>query len=427
MTQATDRPLTKNFQPSGAPLDLKGYEAAGGYAALRKALGMGPKAIQEELLKSTVLGRGGAGFEAGKKWRHMPTGDDARRPKYLVVNADEMEPATMKDRFLMEGDPHQLVEAVIISSFAVGADVAYIFIRNEYHLSAARLEKAIAEARTAGYLGKNVCGSGYALEMHLHQSAGRYMCGEAAAMLNAIEGRRAIPRSRPPHMAQVGLWGKPTLVDNVETLCCVPHIVAHGAEWFLGLSRTAEGGTKIFGVSGRVKRPGLYELPMGTTAREIIMEHAGGMLDGRALKAFIPGGASSGVLPAEALDVKMDFANVRAAGSHFGTGTMVVLDDTTCIVGALLSLETFFARESCGWCTPCREGLPWVARTLDAIESGRGEPGDLDVLEDHIRMIHDDNTFCDLAPGAMQPLRGALRHFRGDFERHVREKRCPYS
>ena len=422
-----DRPLTQNIVPGREPLDLKGYEAAGGYAAMRKALGMSPQAIQEELLKSTVLGRGGAGFEAGKKWRHMPTGPDARRPKYLVVNADEMEPATMKDRLLMEGDPHQLVEAVIISSFAVGVDVAYIFIRKEYVLAANRLEKAIAEAYAAGYLGGNVCGAGYALELHLHRSAGRYMCGEAAAMLSAIEGRRAVPRSRPPHMAQVGLWGKPTLVDNVETLCCVPHIVLHGSDWFLKLSRTAEGGTKIFGVSGRVKRPGMWELPMGTTAREIIFEHAGGMLDGYRLRGFIPGGASSGFLTDAHLDVKLDFANVRAAGSHFGTGTMVVLDDRTCPVGVVLSLEMFFARESCGWCTPCREGLPWVARTLQALEDGKGKPGDIEVLDDHVRLLRDDHTFCDLAVGAMLPLGGALAHFREDFERHVKEKRCPYS
>ena len=228
-----DRPLTQNIVPGREPLDLKGYEAAGGYAAMRKALGMSPQAIQEELLKSTVLGRGGAGFEAGKKWRHMPTGPDARRPKYLVVNADEMEPATMKDRLLMEGDPHQLVEAVIISSFAVGVDVAYIFIRKEYVLAANRLEKAILDHQgTLNDVMRNLAGL-------LRGSAGRYMCGEAAAMLSAIEGRRAVPRSRPPHMAQVGLWGKPTLVDNVETLCCVPHIVLHGSDWFLKLSRTA--------------------------------------------------------------------------------------------------------------------------------------------------------------------------------------------
>ena len=427
MRRTMERPLTKNIVPGREPLSLGEYEKAGGCQGLRKALRMTPAEIQGEVTKANLLGRGGAGFSAGRKWSHMPMGADARRPKYLVVNADEMEPATMKDRLLMEGDPHQLIEAVIIGSYVIEASVAYIFVRREYHLSARRLEKAVAEAYAAGYLGKSVLGSGFGLELRIHRSAGRYMCGEAAGMLNAIEGKRAIPRSRPPHMAQVGLWGKPTLVNNVETLVNVPHIVLRGWEWFRGLSRSAEeGGTKIYGASGRVKHPGLWELPMGTTAREIIEEHAGGIADGRTLRGFLPGGASSGFLTEKHLDVKMDFASVRAAGSRFGTGTLVVLDDRTCPVGACTSLELFFARESCGWCTPCREGLPWVARTLQALEEGRGAPGDLDVLDDHVRQILPDHTFCDLATGAMLPLAGALKYFREDFERHVREKRCPY-
>jgi NADH-quinone oxidoreductase subunit F len=421
-----ETPLTQNIRPGHEPPDRRAYEAAGGYQGLRQALAMSPKDVQDVVLKANLRGRGGAGFPTGKKWSFMPMGADARRPKYFVVNADEMEPGTMKDRLLLEGDPHSIIEGALTSAYAVGADVAYIFLRWEYRQAAARLARAIAEAREAGYIGRNIAGSSYSVELYLHSSAGRYMCGDETGLLNALEGRRASPRNKPPHPQTCGLWGKPTVVNNVETVACVHHIVRNGADWFRGLSRTADGGTKIYGVSGRVNRPGLWELPMGTPAREIIEQHAGGMQAGLGCRAVVPGGASTNFVLAKDLDLPMDFAGLEAVGSRMGTGTMIVMDDRTCPVGLMLSMERFFARESCGWCTPCREGLPWVARTLEAIEAGRGQPGDMDVLAMHANLLGPGHTFCALAPGAMEPLRGALEYFREDFDRHIREQRCPW-
>ena len=422
-----ERPLTKNIRTDREPLSLKEYERAGGYQSAREALrSLSPQEVIELVKNSNLRGRGGAGFPTGSKWGFVPVGADAPRPKYLVANADEMEPGTFKDRLLMEGDPHQLIEGMIVSAFAIEAEVAYIFLRSEYKLSEKRLRRALAEAYERGYLGRNILGSGYNLEMHLHVSAGRYMCGEETGLLNALEGKRATPRSKPPYPQVSGLWGKPTIVNNVETLCNIPHIVNHGAEWFKGLSRTDEGGTKIYGASGKVKRPGAWELPMGVTIREILEEHAGGMLDGLKFRGVIPGGASTDFLVESHLDVKMDFDSVQKAGSRLGTGTMIILDDQTCPVGLTHNLEQFFARESCGWCTPCREGLPWLTRILQAIEQGQGEPGDLEKLERHARFLGPGLTFCALAPGAMEPLQSALKYFREDFEWHIREKRCPW-
>jgi len=420
-----DRPLTQNIR-AGEPLDIGEYEKAGGYASLRKAIKMTPKDVETEVLNSTLLGRGGAGYEAGRKWSAMLSGHIGRRPRYLVINADEMEPGTMKDRTLMEGVPHLLVEGAIVSSYAVEADIAYIFLRWEYKRSEKRLRKAVAEAYERGYIGKNILGSSYSLELYLHTSAGRYMCGEAEGMLNALEGKRAIPRAKPPHAAESGLWGKPTVINNVETICAVPGIVNNGHEWFLKLSHTSEGGTKLYGVSGRVKNPGVWELPMGTTAREIIEEHAGGMKDGYKLRGWLPGGASTAWLTDKYLDEKMDFQTMKKAGSALGTGTIIVLDDKTCPVGATFSLESFFARESCGWCTPCREGLPWVATILNALEEGRGEASDVAILEDHVKWLQPHYTFCALAPAAALPLGGLLKHFRDDIDRHITGKRCPW-
>jgi NADH-quinone oxidoreductase subunit F len=422
-----ERPLTKNIRADREPPTLKEYEQAGGYQSVRKALrSMSSQEVTELVKNSDLRGRGGAGFPTGSKWGFVPMGAGAPRPKYLIANADEMEPGTFKDRLLMEGDPHQLIEGMIVSAYAIQADVAYIFLRWEYRLSERRLKKAIAEAYSGGYLGKNILGSGYNLEMHLHVSAGRYMCGEETGLLNALEGKRATPRSKPPYPQVSGLWGKPTIVNNVETLCNVPHIVNNGAEWFKGLSRTGEGGTKIYGASGKVKRPGAWELPMGVTVREILEEYAGGMRDGLKFRGAIPGGASTDFLVEEHLDVKMDFASVQKVGSRLGTGTMIILDDRTCPVGLAHNLELFFARESCGWCTPCREGLPWTERILRAIEEGRGEPDDLKRLRFHTEFLGPGFTFCALAPGAMEPLQSALKYFREDFERHIHEKRCPW-
>jgi NADH-quinone oxidoreductase subunit F len=422
-----EKPLTGNMRADREALDLKQYEQAGGYQAIRKALkSMAPKEVTEAVKSSNLLGRGGGGFPTGIKWSFMPIGADAPRPKYLIVNADEMEPGTFKDRLLMEGDPHQLIEGILVSAYALQVDVAYIFLRWEYRLAAERLQRAIAEAYDNTCLGNHILGSDFSLELRLHNSAGRYICGEETALINALEGKRAIPRSKPPHPQVSGLWGKPTIVNNAETFCNVPHIVAHGIEWYKGLSYTDEGGSKIYGVSGRVKKTGAWELPMGTTMREILEDHAGGMANGYRFRAAIPGGASTEFVLEKDLDIRMDFKSVPKVGSRMGTGTMIVLDDKTCPVGMVLNLERFFARESCGWCTPCREGLPWIVKVLEAIENGHGQPEDIEMLEAHTKLLGPGNTFCFLAPGAMEPLQSALNYFREDFERHIKENRCPW-
>lgn len=422
-----ERPLTKNIRAGEEPLWLRDYEAAGGYESVRKALGsMAPTEVQQVVKDSNLRGRGGAGFPTGVKWSVVPTGEDAPRQRYLVANADEMEPGTFKDRWLLEGDPHQLVEGMIVAAYAIQAETAYIFIRGEYVLASERLSRAIGEAREAGFLGRNILGSGFNLELLLHRSVGRYMCGEESALLNSLEGKRATPRARPPFPQVSGLWGMPTIVNNAETLCNVPHIITNGAEWYKGLSLSTDGGTKIYGVSGHVKRPGAWELPMGITVRELLEEHAGGMAEGYQFRGVQPGGASTDFLTSDHLDVKMDYGSVQAAGSRLGTGTMIVLDDRTCPVGMMHNLEQFFAQESCGWCTPCREGLPWVRDMLSALEEGHGEPGDLDILAEQCRRLGPGHTFCALAPGAVEPLQSALKYYWEDFERHIREKRCPW-
>jgi len=420
-----ERPLTQHIRKDGAALSLKEYEKVGGYQSLKKIVKMSPQEVQTLVKDSNLKGRGGAGFSTGLKWSFVPM--NGQKPKYLVANADEMEPGTFKDRILLESTPHQLIEGMIIAAYAIQADESFVFLRYAYKTAAVAIDQAIHEAEQAGYLGKNILGSGYDLHMHLHTGVGRYMCGEETALLNSLEGKRATPRAKPPFPQVSGLFGKPTIVNNVETLCCLPHIVNNGAEWFKKLSLTQDSGTKLYGVSGKVKKPGAWELPMGVTLRELIEEHAGGMQDGIKFRGALPGGASTDFLVAEHLDVKMDFAGVAAAGSRLGTGTVVVLDDKTCPVGFVKNLEQFFAQESCGFCTPCREGLPWIEKILNSIETGDGRPSDIKLLEDHTKYLGPGNTFCALAPGAMEPLQSALKYFRGDFERHINEKKCSYS
>ncbi len=423
-----ERPLTQHIKANGEWLQIAEYERVGGYEGADKALrSMSPDDVLDLVKNSGLRGRGGAGFPTGMKWSFVPRGAKAVRPTYLIANADEMEPGTFKDRLLLEGNPHQLIEGMVIAGRAIGATAAFIFLRVEYARAAARLREAIAQAYARGRLGKNIAGSGYDLELHLHTSAGRYMCGEETGLINSLQGRRATPRAKPPFPQVGGLFGKPTIVQNVETLSNLPHVVRHGAEWFKGLSRSKDAGTKLYGVSGPVKNPGLWELPMGTTIREIVEGFAGGMRDGRTLRGLLPGGASTDFLTPAHLDLPMDFDSIQHAGSRLGTGTMIVLDDRSCPVGMVLNLLRFFARESCGWCTPCREGLPYVAQILQAIEAGAGEPGDLDTLDEHTRLLAPGMTFCALAPGAVEPLQSALKYFREDFERHIREKRCPWS
>lgn len=420
--------LTRNIRPGAPPPDIRAYERAGGYSGLRAALAKTPAEVSAEVKASGLRGRGGAGFPTALKWSFVPMGDDAPRPKYLAVNCDEMEPGTFKDRHLMEGDPHQLVEGAIIAAYAMQADVAYIFVRREYAESRRRVGRAIAEAEAKGYLGRDVLGSGWSLDMRLHVSAGRYMAGEETGLLNAIEGRRAIPRDKPPFPQSSGLWGKPTVVNNCETVSTLPHILSRGGAWFKSLALTPAGaGTKLYGVSGKVRHPGLWELPEGTTLREIVFEHGGGMAEGLRLRGLLPGGASTAFVVEQHLDTPMDFEAMDATGSRMGTGTAIVLDDRSCPVGMVLSLMRFFARESCGWCTPCREGLRWTERTLRALEDGEGEEGDLGVLREQVALFGPmHRTFCALAPGAVAPLDSAMRYFGEDFERHVAEHRCPW-
>jgi len=415
-----DKPLTKNIRPDRAFATLADYESTGGYQGLRKAITeLQPKEVQQWVKDAGLRGRGGAGFNTGLKWSLVPMDAETAQMRYLVVNADEMEPGTFKDRLLLEQDPHQLIEGIIIAAYAIQASIAYIFLRGEYHLAAQRLENALLEAHAKGYVGGHILNSAFNLNIYLHTSAGRYICGEETALLNALEGKRATPRAKPPFPLVSGLWGKPTVVNNVETLCNVPHILQYGVEWYQGLARGVDRGTKLFGASGRVKHPGLWELPMGTPIRDIIEGHAGGMRDGYKLRGFLPGGASTDFLLPEHLDVLMDYEAVAKAGSRMGTGTLIVLDDKTCPVQMVLNLEQFFAQESCGWCTPCRDGLPWTVILLQDIIAGHGRMEDLDTLSGLTRMLGPGNTFCALAPGAMEPLQSALKYFREDFVRYI--------
>lgn len=423
----TDMPLTKNIDMSREPLDLAQYCHAGGYVGvLRMLKEMAPADVLETVKNSGLKGRGGAGFPTGLKWSFVPSGDDAPKTKYLVVNADEMEPGTFKDRLLLEGDPHLLIEGMVIAAYTIQATTAYIFLRGEYLRAETLLRQAIAQAHEQGLLGKNIQGSGFDLEIILHTSAGRYICGEETALLNALEGKRANPRAKPPFPQVSGLWGKPTIVNNVETICNLPGILHYGIEWYQGLGKGADAGTKLFGVSGRVKNPGCWELPLGTPIRELLDERAGGMCEGYQLRAFLPGGGSTDFLLPEHLDLTLDYDVIGKAGSRLATGTMIVLDDRTCPVGMVGNLMRFFSHESCGWCTPCRDGLPWVDSIFRRLETGGGLLSDLDVLTDHLEYLGPGRTFCALAPGAMAPLGSALKHFRDDFEAHINTGACPW-
>jgi NADH-quinone oxidoreductase subunit F len=421
-----ERPLTQHIKPNEKPLNIREYIKAGGYASVRKVLkDMTPADVVDLVKSSELKGRGGAGFNTGLKWSFVPK--DNRTTKYLLCNADEMEPATFKDRLLLEGNPHQLIEGMIVSSYAIGASYSYIFIRWAYHDAANIIRQVLKEAYEEGMLGKNIMGTDFSLDMGLHTSVGRYICGEETALINSMEGRRANPRAKPPFPQTSGLFGKPTIVNNVETLSCIPHIINNGAEWFRKLSLSEDGGTKLYGVSGRVKKPGLWELPLGITLRELIEEHAGGMIDGYKFRGALPGGASSDFLVEEHLDVKLDFTSVAKAGSRLGTGTAVVLDDKTCPVGFIHNLTRFFANESCGWCTPCREGLPRVQKILNSIENGKSRMEDMDILDFHTKFLGPGNTYCALAPGAAEPLQSGLKYFREDFIKHINERKCTYN
>jgi NADH-quinone oxidoreductase subunit F len=428
MTAIPTRPLTRNIKPGHAPFDISAYERADGYCAVRDTLGkIDPATIVQQITESGLGGCGGGGFPTGRKWQLMPTPAQRPGPRYFVINADEMEPGTFKDRLLLEGDPHQMIEGIILSAYAVQANRAYIFVRGEYVTAIQRLNSAIAEAETAGLLGTNILGSGYDLSIQVHGGAGRYICGEETALLNSLEGQRAIPRSKPPFPQVNGLWGCPTIVNNVETICNIPHIVRYGTAWYRGLGIDDAVGTKIYGVSGRVARPGAFELPMGTPMRSMIDDYAGGMKPGYRLRAALPGGASTGFLLDTDLDAPMSVAGMAKHGTRLGTGTAIVLDDRTCPVGFIANLQQFFARESCGWCAPCRDGLPWVERTLKSIEAGTGIDSDLNLLSEMTGNLGPGRTFCALAPGAMASLQSGLHHFGDVFKQHIETKACPWT
>ncbi|MBQ0831562.1 NADH-quinone oxidoreductase subunit NuoF [Marinobacter sp.] len=415
--RADTHPLTWRLREDGARVGLGEYREKEGYqAAIRTLETFTPGDVIGTMKEANVRGRGGGGFSAGLKWSLTQVGDHLPRG-YLICNADEMEPGTFKDRLLLEQQPHLLIEGMIIAGFANRSCYGYIFLRGEYVEAARSLALAIEEARKAGLLGRDIAGSGFDFDLALHTGAGRYICGEETALINSLEGKRANPRAKPPFPGQSGAWGKPTVVNNVETLCNAPGVMLHGAGWYQGLSGglSEDGGTKLYGVSGLVQRPGLWELPIGTSGREIL-DRAGGMRDGHTLKAWLPGGGSTGFLLSEHLDIPMDFDTIGQYGSRLGTGLIAVVSERQSIVSLLRNLEQFFARESCGWCTPCRDGLPWTVKLLQALERGEGKPGDIELLEQHAHDLGPGLTFCAHAPGAAMPLESAIRHFRAEFE-----------
>lgn len=411
-------PLTWRMRADKKPVWLREYQSKNGYVAMKKAItNMAQIDIIELIKNSGLRGRGGGGFFTGIKWSAI-FHSKSSCTRYLICNADEMEPGTYKDKFLIERLPHLLLEGIIIASYALGVSRAYIFLRYEYITAAKYLVRAITEIRSVGFLGQNILKSDFNFELFLHTGAGRYICGEETALINALEGRRAIPRAKPPFPSDVGLWGKPTCVNNVETLCNIPGIVEHGIIWYKNISSkiSNDAGTKLMGFSGKVKKPGVWELPFGTTAREILEDYARGMCAGLTLKAWQPGGASTDFLTQDHLDIPMDFYNISVVGSRFGTGMAIAVDNTVNMISLLRNMEEFFARESCGWCTPCRDGLPWILKLLISLEHHTGNPGDIELLERLCNVLGPGRTFCAHAPGAVSPLKSALKYFRNEFD-----------
>jgi len=396
---------------------LATYRRLGGYTALEKALSMTRAEVIEEVKASGIRGRGGAGFPAGVKWSFVPS--DSANPKYLICNADESEPGTFKDRELILVDPHMVLEGIAIASYAIGANTAYIYIRGEFFEEAQILAKAIAEARRKKFLGDDILGNGYDLEIHIHRGAGAYICGEETALIESIEGKRGLPRLKPPFPAVVGVFGCPTVVNNVETLACVPHILEHGGAWFARIGTERSTGTKLFCVSGHVERPGVYEAAMGITFREIIEDLCGGIRGGGNLKAFIPGGSSAPVLPADLIDTAADFESVAQAGSMLGSGGLIVMDETVDMVWALENLLLFYAHESCGQCTPCREGSDWAVDIVRRIRRGYGRPGDIETLHRIARFASQGMTICPLGDAFCGPIESFLEHFGHEFEESI--------
>ncbi|GAB2872368.1 NADH-quinone oxidoreductase subunit NuoF [Nocardioides pacificus] len=401
---------------------LESYEAHDGYVGLRKALGVAPDDVITAVKDSGLRGRGGAGFPTGMKWGFIP--QDNPNPKYLVVNADESEPGTCKDIPLMMASPHTLVEGVIISSYAIRANTAFIYVRGEVLHVVRRLQRAVQEAYLAGHLGKNIHGSGYDLDLIVHAGAGAYICGEETALLDSLEGRRGQPRLRPPFPAVAGLYASPTVVNNVESIASVPSIVRNGPEWFASMGTEKSKGFVIYSLSGHVARPGQYEAPLGITLRELI-DLAGGMRHGHEMKFWTPGGSSTPLLTAEHLDMPLDYEAVGAAGSMLGTRALQIFDETVCVVRAVLRWTEFYKHESCGKCTPCREGTWWLAQTLAALEKGQGTEDDLELLLDQCDNIL-GRAFCALGDGATSPISSSIQYFRDEYLAHLTHGGCPF-
>jgi NADH-quinone oxidoreductase subunit F len=421
MTDTLTPVLTDNWDQERS-WTLSAYEDQGGYGALKTALGMAPDDVITAVKDSGLRGRGGAGFPTGMKWSFIP--QDNPNPKYLVVNADESEPGTCKDIPLMMASPHTLIEGVIISSFAIRASHAFIYVRGEVLHVVRRLQRAVQEAYDAGHLGEDIHGSGYALDLVIHAGAGAYICGEETALLDSLEGRRGQPRLRPPFPAVAGLYASPTVINNVESIASVPSIIGNGPEWFASMGTEKSKGYGIFSLSGHVTNPGQYEAPLGITLRTLI-ELAGGMRHGHELKFWTPGGSSTPILTAEHLDVPLDFEAVGAAGSMLGTRALQLFDETTCVVRAVLRWTEFYKHESCGKCTPCREGTWWLVQVLTNLEQGIGSEADLDLLLDQCDNIM-GRSFCALADGAVSPIASSIQYFRDEYLQHLREGGCPF-
>ncbi len=424
MTDTLTPVLTDNWDQERS-WTIDAYQVQGGYQALERALGMAPADIVTAVKDSGLRGRGGAGFPTGMKWSFIPPKDPANpKPHYLVVNADESEPGTCKDIPLMMASPHTLVEGVIISSYAIRANHAFIYVRGEVLHVIRRLQRAVEEAYLAGHLGKNIHGSGFDLDLVVHAGAGAYICGEETALLDSLEGRRGQPRLRPPFPAVAGLYASPTVINNVESIASVPSIITNGAAWFASMGTERSKGYGIFSLSGHVNRPGQYEAPLGITLRTLI-DLAGGMRNGNKLKFWTPGGSSTPMLTDQHLDVPLDFEGVGAAGSMLGTRALQIFDDTTCVVRATLRWVEFYKHESCGKCTPCREGTWWLVQSLGRLERGEGTEADLDLVLDQCDNIL-GRSFCALADGAVSPVISAIEHFRDEFRTHFEHGGCPF-
>lgn len=413
--------VSRNFGRADS-FRLEVYQKNNGYEAARKALSeMTPLQVTDEIKKSNLRGLGGAGFATGMKWGFIP--QSIPKPKYLVVNGDEGEPGTFKDKYILEQDPHAFLEGVIITCYAISSHKAYVYIRGEYLKSINRLQNAIDEAYQNGLLGKNIMGTNFDLDVVIHQGAGAYICGEETALLESLEGKKGFPRLKPPFPAIVGLFGCPTVINNVETVTCVAPIISKGSEWFAKLGSEKNGGNRLFCVSGHVQKPGVYELPNGTSLREIIYTHAGGIPNGRQLKAVVPGGISAPILTPDQIDVKMDFDSLKAIGSMAGSGGIIVMDDSVCMVWAAMIAARFYAHESCGQCSPCREGSGWVYRDIHRIYNGHGREQDLKNLPGIINNIG-GNTICAFGDAVTMSIGSYVQKFRSEFETHINDKTC---